>query len=142
MCFGETKEVCEDMVTVGTSSVRGYTGYCMDAALDDGQCAIVTMPVSGYQPFLKVTLAGSDDASPDKTPPIKCDPDDKVCNEINKALGDVYESKPTQEMFEQKVELTVDAENTVSEGWGSGGNRGRGRSARPPGRPGHRPGRR
>ena len=86
MCFGETKEVCEDMVTVGTSSVRGYTGHCMDAALDDGQCAIVTMPVSGYQPFLKVTLAGSDDVSPDKTPPIKCDPDDKVCNEINKAL--------------------------------------------------------
>ena len=74
------------MVTVGTSSVRGYTGHCMDAALDDGQCAIVTMPVSGYQPFLKVTLAGSDDVSPDKTPPIKCDPDDKVCNEINKAL--------------------------------------------------------
>lgn len=40
--------------------------------------------------------------------------------EINKALGEVYESKPTVEMFEQKVELSVDAENTVSESWGSG----------------------
>lgn len=41
--------------------------------------------------------------------------------EINKALGEVYESKPTTEMFEQKVELSVDAENTVSENaWGTG----------------------
>ena len=41
--------------------------------------------------------------------------------EINKALGEVYESKPTTEMFEQKVELSVDAENTVSENaWGNG----------------------
>ena len=40
--------------------------------------------------------------------------------EINKALGEVYESKPTTEMFEQKVELSVDAENTVSENaWSS-----------------------
>ena len=35
-----------------------------------------------------------------------------------------------------------EAEGGDSVGWGSGGNRGRGRSARPPGRPGHRPGRR
>lgn len=41
--------------------------------------------------------------------------------EINKALGEVYESKPTTEMFEQKVELSVDAENTVSENaWSNG----------------------
>jgi hypothetical protein len=41
--------------------------------------------------------------------------------EINKALGEVYESKPTNEMFEQKVELSVEAENTVSENaWGNG----------------------
>ena len=40
---------------------------------------------------------------------------------FNKELGEVYESKPTAEMFEQKVELTVDAEATVSESWtGSG----------------------
>ena len=39
--------------------------------------------------------------------------------EINKALGEVYESKPTTEMFEQKIELSVDAENTVSESWGN-----------------------
>lgn len=44
-----------------------------------------------------------------------------VTAEINKALGEVLDSKPTQEMFEQKVELSVEAENTVSETWGSGG---------------------
>jgi hypothetical protein len=45
----------------------------------------------------------------------------EVTAEINKALGEVYESKPTKEMFEQKVELSVDAENTVSDsGWGTG----------------------
>ena len=37
---------------------------------------------------------------------------------FNKELGEVYESKPTAEMFEQKVELSVDAEATVSESWG------------------------
>ena len=41
-----------------------------------------------------------------------------VTAEINKALGEVYESKPTTEMFEQKVELSVEAENTISESWG------------------------
>ena len=44
-----------------------------------------------------------------------------VTAEINKALGEVMETKPTQEMFEQQVELSIDAENTVSESWGSGG---------------------
>ena len=44
-----------------------------------------------------------------------------LTEEINKALGEVYESKPTQEMFEQKVEVNVEAEATVSESWtGSG----------------------
>merc|ERR1719231_1292033 len=40
-----------------------------------------------------------------------------LTNEINKALGEVYESKPTQEMFEQKIEVSVEAEATVSESW-------------------------
>ena len=50
-----------------------------------------------------------------------------VTSEINKALGEVYESKPTAEMFEQKIELSVDAENTVSESsWGQSGESGGG----------------
>merc|ERR1719409_2389477 len=40
-----------------------------------------------------------------------------LTEEINKALGEVYESKPTQEMYEQKIEISVEAENTVSESW-------------------------
>jgi hypothetical protein len=70
-----------------------------------------------------------------------------VTAEINKALGEVIQSKPTQEMFEQKVtalnrphltclphltgtvahrqvELSVGVENTVSETWGNGGSSG------------------
>lgn len=47
-----------------------------------------------------------------------------VTAEINAALGEVYESKPTQEMFEQKVTVEVEAENTVSESWSSGGSGG------------------
>ena len=43
----------------------------------------------------------------------------EVTAKINEALGEVYETKPTKEMFEQKVE--VSEENTVSEGWGGGG---------------------
>lgn len=45
---------------------------------------------------------------------------EQLTEEINKALGEVYEVKPTNEMYEQKVEVNVDAENTVSESWGSG----------------------
>ena len=37
---------------------------------------------------------------------------------FNKALGEVYESKPTAEMYEQKVEVEVNAEVQVSESWG------------------------
>eukprot|EP00966_Prymnesium_polylepis_P113807 2630658-Prymnesium_polylepis.1 len=45
-----------------------------------------------------------------------------VTQEINKQLGEVYESKPTEEMFEQKVELTVDVEASVNvEGGGQSG---------------------
>ena len=45
-----------------------------------------------------------------------------VTQEINKQLGEVYESKPTEEMFEQKVELTVDVEASVNiEGGGQTG---------------------
>ena len=40
-----------------------------------------------------------------------------LTEEINKALGEVYESKPTQEMFEQEIEVSVEAEATVSESW-------------------------
>ena len=40
-----------------------------------------------------------------------------LTEEINKALGEVYESKPTQEMFEQSIEVSVEAEATVSESW-------------------------
>ena len=47
-----------------------------------------------------------------------------VTAEINKALGEVIESKPTQEMYEQKVELSVEAENTVTESWGNSGSAG------------------
>ena len=43
-----------------------------------------------------------------------------VTAEINKALGEVYETKPTKEMFEQKIELSVGEENTVSDSWGTG----------------------
>ena len=46
----------------------------------------------------------------------------QITDKINKALGEVYESKPTQEMFEQKIELGVEAEATVSDQWGSGGD--------------------
>ena len=42
-----------------------------------------------------------------------------LTEEINKALGEVYETKPTNEMYEQKVEVEVEAEATVSEGWGT-----------------------
>ena len=41
---------------------------------------------------------------------------------FNKALGEVYETKATQEMFEQKVEVSVEAENTVSESWSGSGS--------------------
>ena len=41
---------------------------------------------------------------------------------FNKALGEVYETKATQEMFEQKVEISVEAENTVSESWSGSGS--------------------
>merc|ERR1719424_1144910 len=45
-----------------------------------------------------------------------------VTAEINKQLGEVYATKPTEEMFEQKVELTVDVEAGVNvEGGGSDG---------------------
>ena len=44
-----------------------------------------------------------------------------LTEEINKALGEVYESKPTQEMYEQKIEISVEAENTVSESWSGSG---------------------
>ena len=40
-----------------------------------------------------------------------------LTEEFNKALGEVYESKPTQEMFEQEIEVSVEAEATVSESW-------------------------
>ena len=40
-----------------------------------------------------------------------------LTEEINKALGEVYESKPTQEMFEQEVQVNVDNEISVSESW-------------------------
>ena len=46
---------------------------------------------------------------------------ESVTLEINKALGEVYETKPTQEMYEQKIEVNVEAENSVSESWSSGG---------------------
>ena len=43
----------------------------------------------------------------------------EVTADINAALGEVYESKPTQEMYEQKIEVSVEEEQTVSEsGWG------------------------
>ena len=51
----------------------------------------------------------------------------QITDKINKALGEVYESKPTQEMFEQKVELSVEEDNynSVSDSlWGSGGSSG------------------
>merc|ERR1719506_299175 len=41
----------------------------------------------------------------------------KVTEKINEALGEVYESKPTQEMFEQKVEVEVEAEAKNEERW-------------------------
>lgn len=41
-----------------------------------------------------------------------------VTAEINKQLGEVIETKPTSEMFEQKVELSVDTEAAVTETWG------------------------
>ena len=44
---------------------------------------------------------------------VQEDWDGRWQEEFNKALGEVYESKPTQEMFEQKVEVNVEAENTV-----------------------------
>lgn len=45
-----------------------------------------------------------------------------LTEEINKALGEVFESKPTTEMFEQKVEVSVEQENTVSESWSGSGS--------------------
>jgi hypothetical protein len=51
----------------------------------------------------------------------------EVTAKINKALGEVYETKPTKEMFEQKVEVSVDA--TVSEGWGGSSTWGSGSGA-------------
>ena len=37
-------------------------------------------------------------------------------------LGEVYEVKPTEEMFQQKVEVDVGVEGSVSESWGNGGD--------------------
>ena len=54
-----------------------------------------------------------------------------VTAEINKQLGEVVETKATQEMYEQEVQISVDmeAEVQVSEGsgtnsWGNGGGSG------------------
>jgi hypothetical protein len=51
-----------------------------------------------------------------------------LTEEINKQLGEVYETKPTAEMFEQKIENSVELEerNYASDSWsgdsgGSGG---------------------
>ena len=49
-----------------------------------------------------------------------------LTEEFNKQLGEVYESKPTQEMFEQKIEISVEAEATVSESWSGSGTWGSG----------------
>lgn len=43
-----------------------------------------------------------------------------VTEDINKALGEVFETKPTAEMFEEKVELFSSEEASVSETWGEG----------------------
>ena len=45
-----------------------------------------------------------------------------LTEELNKVLGEVYEVKPTEEMFQQKVEVDVGVENSVSESWGNGGD--------------------
>ena len=37
---------------------------------------------------------------------------------FNKELGEVYESKPTAEMFEQKVEVEIQEELQNKETWG------------------------
>ncbi|KAL1523274.1 hypothetical protein AB1Y20_018224 [Prymnesium parvum] len=46
-----------------------------------------------------------------------------VTSEINKQLGEVYATKPTEEMYEQKVKLNVDVEASVNaEGGKSSGS--------------------
>ena len=44
-----------------------------------------------------------------------------VTAKINKQLGEVVATKATQEMYEQEVQISVDAEAEVhvSEGWGA-----------------------
>ena len=54
---------------------------------------------------------------------------ENLTEEINKALGEVFDTKPTQEMFEQTVEVTVEETNSVSEGWGSSSVRERSKPA-------------
>ena len=58
---------------------------------------------------------------------------EELTKEINKQLGEVYETKATSEMYEQKIEVNVESENTVSESlgttsWGSDGSSGGGSS--------------
>ena len=43
-----------------------------------------------------------------------------LTEEIEKALGEVYQTAPTEEMFEQEVVVEQSDENTVSESWRSG----------------------
>tara|TARA_B110001452_G_scaffold153382_1_gene127618 strand:- start:259 stop:558 length:300 start_codon:yes stop_codon:yes gene_type:complete len=45
-----------------------------------------------------------------------------LTREINKALGEVYETEATSEMFEQKVEVNVEEENSNTVGWSSEGS--------------------
>lgn len=42
-----------------------------------------------------------------------------LTREINKALGEVYETEATSEMYEQKLELNVEEEQSNSVSWSS-----------------------
>ena len=42
--------------------------------------------------------------------------------EINKALGEVYETEATSEMYEQKLELNVEEEESNTVSWSSEGS--------------------
>jgi formylmethanofuran:tetrahydromethanopterin formyltransferase len=46
----------------------------------------------------------------------------KLTEELNQALGEVISSQPTEEMFEQKVELDQTLTNTQSTNGGGGGD--------------------
>lgn len=45
----------------------------------------------------------------------------EVTAEINEALGEVYDTKPTQEMFEEQVAVSEWENDTVSDSWESDG---------------------